>query len=54
MIGFTIETENDRLTLDENELSDARWFSRDELDSVQLSSPISLSRWMIESWRRPA
>ena len=51
MIGFTIEAENDAFTLDENELSEARWFSRDELDSVPLSSPISLSRWMIESWR---
>ena len=51
MIGFTIEAESDALTLDANELSDARWFSRDELDAVQLSSPISLSRWMIESWR---
>ena len=51
MIGFVIEAADDRLTLDENELSAARWFSRDELDSVTLSSPISLSRWMIESWR---
>ena len=51
MIGFAIETDGDAITLDENELSEARWFSREELDAVQLSSPISLSRWMIESWR---
>jgi NAD+ diphosphatase len=51
MIGFTIETTGDALTIDANELDEARWFSRDELDAVPLSSPISLSRWMIESWR---
>ena len=51
MIGFTIETENNAITLDENELAEARWFAREELDAATLSSPISLSRWMIESWR---
>jgi NAD+ diphosphatase len=51
MIGFTIEAADDAITLDENELSEARWFAREELDALQLSSPISLSRWMIESWR---
>ncbi|HEX6101133.1 MAG TPA: NAD(+) diphosphatase [Thermoanaerobaculia bacterium] len=51
MIGFTIEAADDRITLDENELAEARWFSREQLDEVMLSSPISLSRWMIESWR---
>jgi NAD+ diphosphatase len=54
MIGFTIEAAGDALTLDANELADARWFSRGELDALeaQLSSPISLSRWMIEAWRQ--
>lgn len=53
MIGFTIEVENDAITIDESELSAARWFSSEELDDVaaMLSSRISLSRWMIESWR---
>ena len=51
MIGFTIETDSDALTIDENELAEARWFSREELDAVSLSSRISLSRWMIDSWR---
>ncbi|MGZ5433343.1 MAG: NAD(+) diphosphatase [Thermoanaerobaculia bacterium] len=51
MIGFTIETADDAVTIDENELAEARWFAREELDAVTLSSPISLSRWMIESWR---
>jgi NAD+ diphosphatase len=51
MIGFTIETADDQITIDENELAEARWFSREELDEGTLSSRISLSRWMIESWR---
>jgi NAD+ diphosphatase len=51
MIGFTIETADDAITIDETELAQARWFSREELDAVTLSSRISLSRWMIESWR---
>jgi len=51
MIGFTIETVNDAITIDETELEEARWFAREDLDTVTLSSPISLSRQMIESWR---
>lgn len=51
MIGFFVETEEENVTIDESELVEARWFSRQELDSVPLSSPISLSRWMIEAWR---
>ncbi|HEX8410190.1 MAG TPA: NAD(+) diphosphatase [Thermoanaerobaculia bacterium] len=52
MIGFVIEAEHDALTIDESELADARWYAREELDALKLSGPISLSRWMIESWRR--
>lgn len=52
MIGFSIETVEDTITIDESELEEARWFTRAELDSVTLSSPISLSRQMIESWRK--
>lgn len=51
MIGFTIEAADEAITIDETELAEARWFAREELDALQLSSPISLSRWMIESWR---
>ncbi len=51
MIGFTIEAADDAVTIDESELAEARWFAREELDAVTLSPPISLSRWMIESWR---
>lgn len=51
MIGFTIETVGDGITIDETELLKARWFAHEELDHVTLSNPISLSRQMIESWR---
>jgi NAD+ diphosphatase len=51
MIGFVMETESDALTIDESELLDARWYAAEELDGLELSSPISLSRRMIESWR---
>lgn len=51
MIGFVIEAENDAITIDESELLDARWYSAGELDGLELSSSISLSRRMIESWR---
>lgn len=51
MIGFTMSVELPELTIDEEELLDARWFARDELDALSLSGKISLSRWMIEAWR---
>jgi NAD+ diphosphatase len=51
MIGFVIEVEHDTITIDESELSAARFYERPELDALQLSSPISLSRRMIDWWR---
>ena len=54
MIGFVIEAESDALTIDAAELSAARFYERQELDAVQLSSPISLSRRMIDAWNTGA
>ena len=51
MIGFVMEVESDALTIDESELADARFYERHELEGLQLSGKISLSRWMIEAWR---
>ena len=51
MIGFVMEVEDDAITIDESELADARFYAREELDALQLSGPISLSRRMIEAWR---
>ncbi|HVG23820.1 MAG TPA: NAD(+) diphosphatase [Thermoanaerobaculia bacterium] len=52
MIGFVMEVASDAITIDESELSAARFYEPRELDAVLLSSPISLSRWMIDWWRR--
>lgn len=51
MIGFTMNVVSPELAIDQEELLDARWFAREELDTLQLSGKISLSRWMIEAWR---
>ncbi|HUR79495.1 MAG TPA: NAD(+) diphosphatase [Thermoanaerobaculia bacterium] len=50
MIGFMIEAESDALRIDETELADARFYAREELEALQMSGKISLSRWMIEAW----
>ena len=50
MIGFVIEAESDALTIDTSELAAARFYERGELHAIQLSSPISLSRRMIDAW----
>lgn len=51
MLGFAAELEgDDRITRQESELSDARWFRREELEAV--SEPASLSFEMIERFRQ--
>jgi NAD+ diphosphatase len=56
MLGFTAETEDERITLGDRELEDARWFGRGELHeaieegAVKLSTPISISYRLIEDW----
>lgn len=51
MIGFHAELDgSDVITLQESELSEARWFHRLELEPIP--SPISLSFEMIERFRR--
>ncbi len=46
MIGFTAEYESGEIKVDENELSDARWFSVKELPNIPGS--ISISRKLID------
>lgn len=46
MVGFTATYAGGELRLDERELIDLRWFARDSLPAV--SSPISISRWLID------
>jgi NAD+ diphosphatase len=56
MLGFTAEAEDDRLSLGDEELEDARWLGRGELleavenGSVKLPTPVSISFRLIEEW----
>jgi NAD+ diphosphatase len=58
MIGFTAEALDDRIEIGDQELEDARWFTRPEIDAalatgeLRLSPRISISRHLIERWRR--
>ncbi|HEY5987945.1 MAG TPA: NAD(+) diphosphatase [Streptosporangiaceae bacterium] len=57
MLGFRARAEGaQEIRVDDEEISEARWFSREELRSaaadgeVLLSSPVSIARRIIESW----
>lgn len=52
MLGFIAEANSANIRLNDGELEDARWFTRSELRSgpTQLSSPISISRRLIDHW----
>ena len=57
MVGFHCTTRDQDITLHDDELEDARWFSRADIDrglaagSLQLPSAISISRRLLEEWR---
>jgi NAD+ diphosphatase len=57
MVGFTAEARDRTIHANSDELRDARWFTRAELraavesGTVQLSSPISIARRLIDEWR---
>ena len=62
MLGFMAEAEPDDPRPNDEELEDARWFTRDEVgaalrgetrDAGLLLSPrLSISRWLVECWYR--
>ncbi|QIK80556.1 NAD(+) diphosphatase [Lysobacter sp. HDW10] len=62
MLGFVAHAEHSTPRVDGQELEDARWFSRAEiqaalanggdLDTLKLSPPLSISRWLIEQWAK--
>lgn len=58
MVGFHADALDERITLHDEELEDARWFSREEISKLleagelRLSSRISISRRLIEEWRQ--
>ena len=53
MIGFTAEYESGEIKVDENELSDAKWFSVKELPNIPASISISrkLIDWYVEKYK---
>ncbi|MDR3567909.1 MAG: NAD(+) diphosphatase [Syntrophobacteraceae bacterium] len=56
MLGFTADAKDERITLGDSELEDARWFGRSELleavekGEVKLPPPVSISYRLIEEW----
>jgi NAD+ diphosphatase len=56
MLGFTADAEDERISLRDKELEDARWFGRSELreavenGAVKLSTPVSIAYRLIEDW----
>ncbi|MGA2228712.1 MAG: NAD(+) diphosphatase, partial [Syntrophobacteraceae bacterium] len=56
MLGFTAEAVDERITLDDKELEEARWFGRGELQeavengTVKLPPPVSIAYRLIEDW----
>jgi NAD+ diphosphatase len=56
MLGFTARALGTELTLQDSEIADARWFTRDELlarvaSGELFTSPrLSISRWLVEHW----
>lgn len=59
MIGFTAEAIDDDIHIGDDELEDARWFTRADINAaleageLRLSPRTSISRHLIENWRRP-
>jgi len=56
MLGFTARALGTGLSLQESEIADARWFTRDELlegvarGELFTSPRLSISRWLVEHW----
>jgi NAD+ diphosphatase len=56
MLAFRVRVAAGEIRIDPSELQDARWFTRDEVRSgeLTLSGPISISRWLIDAWLNEA
>jgi NAD+ diphosphatase len=56
MLGFRAETADTAITVDAEEIAEARWYSRDDLraaiagGAVLIPPSLSISRWLIETW----
>ncbi len=55
MLGFTAEAMDKEITIDANELVEARWFTREELRSPEgfvLPPDMSIARRLIQDWQK--
>jgi NAD+ diphosphatase len=56
MLGFFGVAESTDISVDGDELEEARWFTRDEITDLSatgdliLPPPVSISRWLVEQW----
>jgi NAD+ diphosphatase len=60
MVGFFAAAESEAISVDGDEIADARWFTRDDLTALTgagamtLPGPVSISRWLIDTWHTRA
>ena len=58
MLGFHGVAESVDITVDGDELEEARWFTRDEITELTASGElllppsVSISRWLVERWHQ--
>jgi NAD+ diphosphatase len=58
MLGFTVQTEQQEIRIDHDELEDARWFSRTDIQNLldegtfRLPSLYSIAYRLIDDWRK--
>ena len=56
MLGFFGQALSSEITIDENEIAEARWFTRDEVTEMTAASEmllppnVSISRWLLQKW----
>ena len=56
MVGFTGVASTFEINLDQDEIAEARWFTRDELRAIEPGGPVqlprgdSVARRMIDAW----
>jgi NAD+ diphosphatase len=55
MLGFRARAETNEITVNEDEIEDARWFTRDELrrfeeDGYHFPRRGSIASWLIARW----
>jgi NAD+ diphosphatase len=56
MLGFNARATSTEITVDGEEIAEARWYSRDDLRAALISRDLvmppslSISRWLIETW----